>query len=66
MRIDRSRIEIMLAERGMTQQNLAEKSGVSRQGVNVAIRRGTCAPKTVGKLASGLGVSVSDIIAKEG
>ena len=55
----------MLAEKGMTQAILAEKSGISRQSINVIIRRGTCAPKNVGKIAKGLGVPVSDIIEGE-
>lgn len=62
MNIDTTRIEMILAERGMTKTSLAEKCGVSRQNVSTIIRRGTCEPHTVGKLAAGLGVSVAEII----
>lgn len=65
MDINNRMIEVMLAEKGMTQALLAEKSGISRQSINVILRRGTCAPKNAGKIAKGLGVSVADIIAKE-
>ena len=65
MNINGQKIEMMLAEKDMTQALLAEKSGLSRQSINVIIRRGTCVPKNAGKIAKGLGVPVSDIIAKE-
>lgn len=62
MNIDTTRIEMILAERGMTKTSLAEKCGVSRQNVSTIIRRGTCEPHTAGKLAAGLGVGVAEII----
>ena len=65
MIINTQRIELMLAERGMTRTALAASCGISRQNVSTIIRRGTCEPKTAGKLAAGLGVSVAEII-KEG
>lgn len=65
MTINTQRIELMLAERGMTKAALAESCGISRQNVSTIIRRGTCEPKTAGKLAAGLGVPVADIIKEE-
>lgn len=65
MTINTRRIETMLAERGLTKSAYAESCGISRQNVSTIIRRGTCEPKTAGKLAAGLGVPVADII-KEG
>ncbi len=68
MTIDVQRIETMLAERGLTKAALAQNCGISRQNVSTIIRRGTrgtCEPKTAGKLAAGLGVPVADIV-KEG
>ena len=65
MTINAQRIETLLAERGLTKATYAANCGISRQNVSTIIRRGTCEPKTSGKLAAGLGVSVSDII-KEG
>jgi len=59
------KIETILAERGMTKAALAENCGVSRQNISTIIRRGTCEPRTAGKLATGLGVSLADIIQKE-
>lgn len=64
MRINVIRIESILAERDMTKSAFAERCGVSRQNISTIIRRGTCEPRTAGKLAAGLGVSVAEIIAE--
>lgn len=55
------RIVLILAERGMTKAELAARSGVSRQQISTIMGRGTCAPKTAGKLAAGLGIPVAEI-----
>lgn len=62
MTISALRIETILAERHMTKKDLAEKCQMTRQSVSAIIRRGTAEPKTVGKLAAGLGVPVVEII----
>ncbi|MCI8761815.1 MAG: helix-turn-helix transcriptional regulator [Oscillospiraceae bacterium] len=62
MTINTIKLETMLAERGLTKSALAANCGISRQNVSTIIRRGTCEPKTAGKLATGLGVPVADII----
>mgnify|MGYP000162757329 CR=1 FL=1 len=65
MNINIIKIETLLAEKGMTKKNLAENCHMTRQNISTIIRRGTCEPKTAGKLARGLGVSVSELIADE-
>lgn len=65
MTINTQRIETMLAERGLTKAAYAQNCGISRQNVSTIIRRGTCEPKTAGKLAAGLGVPVAEIIREE-
>jgi len=65
MTINTTKLETMLAERGLTKAAYAASCGISRQNVSTIIRRGTCEPKTVGKLAAGLGVSVETLV-KEG
>lgn len=64
MTINTTKIETMLAEQGITKAAYAAACGISRQNVSTIIRRGTCEPKTAGKLARGLGVPVSEIIEK--
>ena len=36
-----------------------------RQNISAIIKRGTCEPKTAGKLAVGLGVPVAEIVCME-
>ena len=62
MNINVAKIEALLAERGMTKKDLAVECGISRQNISTIVRRGTCEPKTAGKLAAGLGVIVTDIM----
>ena len=62
MVIDKKRIETVLAEQGITKAALAAKCSISNQNLSIIIRRGTCEPRTAGKLASGLGVSVTEIM----
>lgn len=64
MTINTQRIEMMLAEQGLTKTALAASCGISRQNVSTIIRRGTCEPRTAGKLAAGLGVPVETITEK--
>lgn len=65
MRINTRRIIKILAERDMTKKGLAELCGISTQGIRTIMRRGTCEPRTAGKLARGLGVQLEDIILEE-
>lgn len=55
-------IEAKMAEQGLTKKALAASCGISAQNISTVIRRGTCEPRTAGKLAAGLGVPVADII----
>ena len=64
MKISVAKIETLLAEQEMTKRMLAEKSGISRQNISTIVRRGTCEPKTAGRLAAGLGVTISQIVSE--
>lgn len=66
MFINVQQVEIILAQQGITKATLAKRCGLSRQNISTVIRRGTCEPKTAGKLAAGLGVQVNDIIKSAG
>ena len=65
MTVNAQHIETKMAELGLTKKALAANCGISAQNISTIIRRGTCEPKTAGKLAAGLGVPVADIIKKE-
>ena len=62
MTLNTQRIDILLAEQRLTKASLAANCGISRQNLSTIVRRGTCEPKTAGKLAAGLGVPVVEII----
>ena len=62
MKLNVTKVLLILAEQGITKAELAARSGVSRQLISTIIGRGSCAPKTAGKIAVGLGVSVSEIV----
>ena len=61
MNIDGLKIEELLAKAGLTKTELASRCGVSRQNISTIVRRGTCTPRTLGKLAEGLSISVSEL-----
>lgn len=62
MKIDVNKIKIILAKREMTRSALAALCGISRQNISTILTRGTCEPKTAGKLAKGLGIPVDEIV----
>ncbi|MGI6013705.1 MAG: helix-turn-helix domain-containing protein [Oscillospiraceae bacterium] len=62
MKINIVRIETLMAEKRLTRKALSDLSGVSPTTLSTVIRRGTAEPKTIGKLAAGLSVDVTDII----
>lgn len=62
MNIEVQYVEIKMAELGLTKRAFAENCGISPQNISTIIRRGTCVPKTAGKLAAGLVVPVVRII----
>lgn len=62
MTINTQKIELLLAEKSMTSTQLSALSGISRQNISTIIRRGSCAPKTVGKIAKALEVEVYEIV----
>ena len=59
------RLRVLLADRGMSQVELAERSGVSRQAVNNYMTRGNSPSlSTAVSIARVLGVSVDDLVDK--
>ena len=65
MRIDRVKLITEMAQRDMRVIDLAEKAGVSRMTVT-AVRGGkTCSASTAEKLATALGVDVTEILRQE-
>lgn len=65
MKLDVFAIKLLIAERELKLVELAEKMGCNRDGLRHILRRGSCTPKTAGKLAHALGVPVEAIVIKE-
>lgn len=65
MRINAIAIEVLLAKKGLTKMEMAARATLSRQAVSTVLNRGSCEPKTLGKIASALEVDASELIAKE-
>lgn len=62
MKINSQRVDLCLADRGMTRSQLAELSGVARTNLSTILGRGTCTAATLGKIARGLGVPAAEIV----
>lgn len=62
MKLDCLKIELALAEKSLSKSQYAKLCKISRQNLSTILRRGSCEPATAGKLANGLGVSVSEIV----
>lgn len=59
------RLRVLLADRGMSKTELAERSGVTRQAVNNYMNRGTSPSLSRAvAIARALGVSVEDLTDK--
>ena len=66
MTISDSKFEVAMARQAMTKTSLAEKSGMSRNRLNVVLNSKKVTPATVGRIAKALGVDVTDILEDEG
>lgn len=67
MKIDKQKILVLLAEKGMLYKDMCLKAGISEAEFR-KIRSGERNPKpaTIGKIALALGVSIREIIVQEG
>lgn len=65
MRIDRTKIKLLMAENGVNQNDLAQKCSISRQNISLTLSRGTCSSAKVVKIAAALGVSAQEIIKED-
>lgn len=62
MKISREKINIELARKKMTVAALAEAYGVSRARMNVILNSQVLTPVCAGRVASALGVDVTEIM----
>lgn len=62
MKIDRNQIELIMAENIWTVEQAAKKCNISKPTFHRAMNEMEISPKTVGRIARGLKVSVDEII----
>lgn len=62
MRVNRSKLELIMAKKDMNQKKLAEVSGVSRQSLSYTMNGRSCRPELLGKISKALGVEPEEII----
>ncbi len=61
-RISKDKISFIMAENGMFQKDLAEKSCMSRGNLSTIINGKNCQARTLLKIAKALGVDVAEIL----
>lgn len=62
MKLNETKMQILMGEQGMTIRMLAEQSGVSRQTISCIKAGKSCSPVVAYKLAEALGVTVETIL----
>ena len=58
-------IKLIMAEREMSNKDLASKMGSDNNTLYMVLKNGRCNTKTAGKIAHALGVHVEDIVVQE-
>lgn len=62
MRLDSTKVSLLMAKREFTQAVLAEKAGTSRQTMSAVMNGRNCRPALLGKISKALEVEPEDII----
>ena len=65
MKLNIKNINLFLADKELTKAEFANRCGMPAQSIHTILFRGTCQPKTAGKLAKALGVNVREIVKEE-
>lgn len=62
MRLNRKKVQLLMAELEINQQTLALKAGISRQTISAVMNGRNCRPELLGRIAKALEVEPEDII----
>ena len=65
MKISKDKIDLIMANKGLTAVEVSKRSGISRQNFSTIKLRGTCTAPTAFKIAKGLGVDASEFLVLE-
>ena len=56
MKIQKAKIEIIQTKKGMSCKQIADKANIDPRNLSVILRRGSCRPESLGKIAKALDV----------
>lgn len=62
MQLNMKKVNIAIANSGMTKTQLAERAGISRQRFMMLLNQRELTPVSVGKIVKALGVRAEDIV----
>ena len=62
MRIDTTKIKILIVSKGFNQKTLADQMGMRTSNLSAVLSRGSCKTATACRIAEALGVDVTEII----
>ena len=62
MKINKMKINGLMADAEITLKELSELTGISKQTLSTLKTRGTCATKTAGKIAKAFNIPVEEIL----
>mgnify|MGYP001035451083 FL=1 len=62
MRLDKTKVLLLMADFSMNQKELAGKAGISRQKLSAVMSGWSCRPALLGKIARALEVKPEEII----
>ena len=65
MKFDQDKAYSIMADSGLTFSEVSKRGNISRTGLQNALKRGTCRPEALGRIARGLGVTAEVIMIKE-
>ena len=62
MRLNRTKISLLMAKQAINQASLAAKAGISRQTMSAVMNGRNCRPELLGRISKALGVEPEEII----
>lgn len=62
MRLNKTKVSLLMAKQVISQAKLAENAGVSRQTMSAVMNGRNCRPELLGKISKALGVEPEEII----
>ena len=65
MKFDQDKAYSIMADSGLTFLEVSKRGNIPRTGLQNALKRGTCRPEALGRIAKGLGVTAEAIMIKE-